>query len=41
MTHYRVARMKSASTDAENCRIVLIDLLIGVGIPVLQMITRE
>ena len=29
------------STDAENRRIVLIDLLIGVGIPVLQMIVRE
>jgi pheromone a factor receptor len=39
---YRVARMKSAgTTDAENRRIVLIDLLIGVGIPVLQMIARE
>ncbi|KAF8491698.1 pheromone receptor [Russula emetica] len=35
---YRVARMKSAGiTDAENRRIVIIDLLIGVGIPVLQM----
>jgi hypothetical protein len=34
--------MKSvATTDAENRRIVLIDLLIGVGIPVLQMIVRE
>jgi hypothetical protein len=34
--------MKSmGTTDAENCRIVLIDLLIGVGIPVLQMVVRE
>jgi hypothetical protein len=34
--------MKSGgTTDAENRRIVLIDLLIGVGIPVLQMIARE
>ena len=39
---YRVARMKSAgTTDAENRRIVIIDLLIGVGIPVLQMASRE
>jgi pheromone a factor receptor len=39
---YRVARMKSAvTTDAENRRIVIVDLLIGVGIPVLQMIARE
>ncbi|KAF8491701.1 pheromone A receptor-domain-containing protein [Russula emetica] len=38
---YRVARMKSAgTTDAENRRIVIIDLLIGVGIPVLQMIVQ-
>jgi hypothetical protein len=29
------------TTDAENRRIVLIDLLIGIGIPVLQMISRE
>ena len=29
------------ATDAENRRIILIDLLIGVGIPVLQMIARE
>jgi pheromone a factor receptor len=34
---YRIARMK----NAENRRIVVIDLLIGVGIPVLQMIARE
>ena len=34
--------MKSAgATDAENRRIVTIDLLIGVGIPVLQMVCRE
>jgi hypothetical protein len=34
--------MKSAgTTDAENRRIVIIDLLIGVGIPVLQMVLRE
>jgi hypothetical protein len=34
--------MKSmGTTNAENRRIVLIDLLIGVGIPVLQMISRE
>jgi hypothetical protein len=34
--------MKSmGTTDAENRRIVLIDLLIGVGIPVLQAICRE
>jgi hypothetical protein len=34
--------MKSmGATDAENRRIILIDLLIGVGIPVLQMIARE
>jgi pheromone a factor receptor len=39
---YRVARMKSArTTEAENRRIVLIDLLIGIGIPVLHMIARE
>ncbi|KAI0274468.1 pheromone A receptor-domain-containing protein [Russula aff. rugulosa BPL654] len=38
---YRVARMKSmGTTDAENRRIVLIDLLIGVGIPILQMIAQ-
>ncbi|KAI0274469.1 pheromone A receptor-domain-containing protein [Russula aff. rugulosa BPL654] len=36
---YRVARMKSAgTTDAKDGRIVIIDLLIGVGIPVLQMV---
>jgi hypothetical protein len=28
-------------TDAENRRIFIIDLLIGVGIPILQMIVRE
>jgi hypothetical protein len=34
--------MKSVgTTDAENRRIVIIDLLIGVGIPVLQMIAGE
>ena len=34
--------MKSAgTTDAENRHIVIIDLLIGVGIPVLQMVSRE
>jgi hypothetical protein len=33
--------MKSAGTTAENRRIILIDLLIGVGIPVLHMIVRE
>ena len=34
--------MKSAgTTNAENRRIVLVDLLIGIGIPVLQMIVRE
>jgi len=34
--------MKSAgTTDAENRRILIIDLLIGVGIPVLQMVFRE
>jgi hypothetical protein len=34
--------MKSmGTTDVENRRILLIDLLIGVGIPVLQMIVRE
>jgi hypothetical protein len=34
--------MKSAgTTDAESRRIVIIDLLIGVGIPVLQMVLRE
>jgi hypothetical protein len=34
--------MKSVgTTDAENRRIVIIDLLIGVGIPVLQMVLRE
>ena len=39
---YRVARMKSAgTTDAKDRRIVIIDLLIGVGIPVLQMVLRE
>jgi hypothetical protein len=27
--------------NAENRRIVVIDLLIGVGIPVLQMVARE
>jgi hypothetical protein len=31
----------SGMTDAENRRILIIDLLIGVGIPVLQMIVRE
>ncbi len=29
------------TTDAENRRIVIIDLLIGVGIPILQMIMGE
>jgi pheromone a factor receptor len=39
---YRVATMKSAeTTDAENRRIVIIDFLIGVGIPALQMFLRE
>ena len=38
---YRVARMKSAGTDAENRRVLLIDLLIGVGFPVLQVVARE
>ena len=34
--------MKSAgTTDAKDRRIVIIDLLIGVGIPVLQMVLRE
>ena len=34
--------MKSAGiTDAEKRRIMVYDLLIGVGIPVLQMIVRE
>ena len=34
--------MKSVgTTDAESRRIILIDLLIGVGIPVLQMTARE
>ena len=34
--------MKSmGTTDAENHQIILIDSLIGVGIPVLQMIVRE
>ena len=34
--------MKSAgTTDAENRRIVIIDLLIGVGIPVFRMVSRE
>jgi pheromone a factor receptor len=37
---YRIARMKIAGT-AEDRRIVIIDLLIGVGIPVLQMVLRE
>ncbi|KAF8484428.1 pheromone A receptor-domain-containing protein [Russula emetica] len=37
---YRVARMKRAGTTAENRRIILIDLLIGVGIPVLHMIVQ-
>ncbi len=31
----------SGITDAENRRILIIDLLIAVGIPVLQMIVRE
>jgi pheromone a factor receptor len=39
---YRIATMKSAETTyAENRRIIIIDLLIGVGIPVLQMVLRE
>ena len=39
---YRVARMNSVgTTDAENRRVVVIDLSLGVGIPVLQMIIRE
>ncbi len=39
---FRVARMKaSGTTDAENRRIFIVDLLIGVGIPILQMIVRE
>ena len=34
--------MKSAgTTDAENRHIILIDLLIGIGIPVLQMVARK
>jgi hypothetical protein len=33
--------MKAGMTDAEKRRNLLYDLLIGVGIPVLQMITRE
>jgi hypothetical protein len=34
--------MKSAgTTDVENRRIVIIDFLIGVGIPVVQMLLRE
>jgi hypothetical protein len=34
--------MKSAgTTDAEGRRAVITDLLIGVGIPVLQMVLRE
>jgi hypothetical protein len=31
----------TGTTDAENRRILLIDLSIGIGIPVLQMIVRE
>ena len=38
---YRVARMKAGTTDAENRRILLIDLLIGIRLPALQMIARE
>ena len=39
---YRVSRMKTAgTTDAEKRRNLIYDLLIGVGIPVLQMITGE
>jgi hypothetical protein len=34
--------MKSAgTTDAGDRRIIITDLLIGVGIPVLQMVLRE
>jgi hypothetical protein len=33
--------MKAGMTDAEKRRNSIYDLLIGVGIPILQMITRE
>jgi hypothetical protein len=39
---YKVAKMKvMGMTDDEKRRAVVQDLLIGVGIPVLQMISRE
>ena len=39
---YRVARMKTAGmTDVEKRRNLIYDLLIGIGIPVLQMIAGE
>jgi hypothetical protein len=39
---YKAARMKTAGiTDVEKRRNLIYDLLIGVGIPVLQMIVGE
>ena len=39
---YKAASMKTAGmTDVEKRRNLIYDLLIGVGIPVLQMITGE
>jgi pheromone a factor receptor len=39
---YRVARMKTAGTsDVEKRRNLIYDLLIGVGVPVLQIIVGE
>ena len=39
---YKIATAKAVmATPSENRRVVIIDLLIGIGIPILQMMTRE
>jgi pheromone a factor receptor len=39
---YKIATVKAVmTTPSEKRRAVMIDLLIGVGIPILQMISRE
>jgi hypothetical protein len=39
---YKIATIKTVTvTPSEKRRTVMIDLLIGIGIPIIQMITRE
>jgi Pheromone A receptor len=39
---YKIATLKSVTiTASEKRRAVMVDLLIGIGIPILQMISRE